>query len=80
MIVVIMKEVGLVVVMDDLDFGVRTIAFEAKMFNRYDIFNQITNKSMEYPSYAYLYRDLLDMVALTIIIPKVKSLHINMHE
>ncbi len=35
---------------------------------------------MEYQCYAYLQCDLLDRVALTIIIFKVKSLHIDMHE
>jgi len=35
---------------------------------------------MEEPSYAYLHCDLLHRVALTTIILKVKSPHINMHE
>jgi hypothetical protein len=45
--VVLMKEVKLVVAMDDLDFGIRNVAFEARVFNRYGTFDRITNKSME---------------------------------
>jgi hypothetical protein len=59
--------------MDDLDFGVRNIMFEAKMLNRYGTFDQIIKRSMEKPSYAYLHCDLLDKVGLTIIILKIKS-------
>jgi hypothetical protein len=68
MVVVPMKEVILVIVVDDLDFGIRDVAFEAKVFNRYGTFDQITNTNMEDPNYAYLHCDLLDKVALTIII------------
>ncbi len=53
---------------------------ELKMFDRYGTFNQITNRSMEYPSHAYLHCDLLNRAALTTITLIVKSLHINMHE
>jgi hypothetical protein len=77
---VLVKEVRLVVVMDDLDFKIKNVAFEAKVFNRYDTFDQITNRSMEDPSYAYLHCDLLDRVALTTITLRVKSHHIEMHE
>jgi hypothetical protein len=58
MAVVPMKETQLVVAMDDLDFGIRDV-FEAKVFDRYGTFNQIANRSMEDPSYAYLHCDLL---------------------
>jgi hypothetical protein len=34
-----MKEVKIVVVVDDLDFGIKDIAFEAKVFNRFDTFD-----------------------------------------
>jgi hypothetical protein len=76
MVIILVKEVRLVVAVDDLDFG---IVFEAKVLNRYGIFYQIANKSMENLCYAYLHCDLLDKVIQTIIIPKVKSLYINMH-
>jgi hypothetical protein len=62
-----------------LDFGIKNVAFEAKMFNRYGTFDRIVNKSME-SSYAYLHYDLLDMATLTTITLRVKSPHINMHE
>jgi hypothetical protein len=35
------KKVRLIVVVDDLDFGIRDVAFETKVFNRYGTFNQI---------------------------------------
>jgi hypothetical protein len=38
MVVVPMKEAKIVVV-DDLDFGIRDVAFEAKVFNRYGNFD-----------------------------------------
>jgi hypothetical protein len=52
-----MKEAKLVVVVDDLDFGIKDVAFEAKMFNRYGTFDQIANRSMEDLGYAYLHYD-----------------------
>ncbi len=69
-----MKESKLVVIVVDLDFRIKDVAFEAKTFNRYDNFDQITNKSMENSSYAYLHHDLLDMATLITIILKVKLL------
>ncbi len=45
--VIPMKEARLVVVVDDLDFGIKDIPFETKVFNRYGTFNQIANRSME---------------------------------
>jgi hypothetical protein len=39
MVVVIMKEVILVVAVDDLDFRIRDVAFEAKVLNRYGTFD-----------------------------------------
>jgi hypothetical protein len=39
MVVVIMKEVRLVVMVDDLDFGIRDVAFEAKVLNSYGTFD-----------------------------------------
>jgi hypothetical protein len=32
--------------MDDLDFGIKNVAFDVKVFNRYGNFDQIANKSM----------------------------------
>jgi hypothetical protein len=80
MVVVPMKEVILIIVVDDLDFGIRDVAFEAKVFNRYGTFDRITNRNMEDPNYAYLHCDLLDKVVLTIITLKVKLPCIEMHE
>ncbi len=51
--IVPMKEARLIVAMDDLDFGIRDVAFEAKVFNRYGTFDRITNMSMEDLNYAY---------------------------
>ncbi len=55
-------------------FKFQNVAFEAKVLNRYDTFDQIANKNMEDPSYAYL----LDKVALTTITLRVKSPHVEM--
>jgi hypothetical protein len=41
------KEVKLIVVVDDLNFRIRDVAFEAKVFNKYGTFDSITNRSME---------------------------------
>jgi hypothetical protein len=41
MVVVPMKRVQLNFAMDDLDFVVRNVAFEAKMFNRYGTFDKL---------------------------------------
>jgi hypothetical protein len=42
-----MKETKLVVVVDDLDFGIKDVTFETKVLNRYGTFDRIANKSME---------------------------------
>ncbi len=76
-----MKEIQLIVMMDDLDFGVKNVVCEeAKVFNMYGTFDQIANKSMQDPSYAYLHCDLLERAILITITLKVKSPHIDMHE
>jgi hypothetical protein len=75
-----MKEARLVVTMDDLDFEIKVVVLEAKVFNKYDTFDRIANKSTKDPSYAYLHCDLLDKAALTTITLRVKSLYIDMHE
>jgi len=76
MLVVLMKEARLIVAVDDLEFGIKDVAFEVKVFNKYGTFDQITNMNMEDPSYAYLNCDLLNRVALTTITLRVKSFHI----
>jgi len=80
MVVVLVKEVRLIIAVDDLDFKIKDVTFEANVFNRYGTFDQIVNKSMEDPSYAYLHCDLLDMATLTIITLKVTLFHIEMCE
>jgi len=37
--VILMKEARLVVVMDDLDFKIKDVSFEAKVFSRYGTFD-----------------------------------------
>jgi hypothetical protein len=41
MVVILVKEVRLVVAIDDLDFGIRDAAFEVKLFMKYSTFNLI---------------------------------------
>jgi hypothetical protein len=72
MAIVLVKEVKLVVTMDDLDFRIKNVAYEANVFNNYGTFDRIVNMSMEDPCYAYLHCDLLDMATLTRITLKVK--------
>jgi hypothetical protein len=55
--VVPMKEARLIVAMDDLDFKIKNVAFEAKVLDRYCTFDQIENRNMDDPSYAYLHYD-----------------------
>jgi hypothetical protein len=76
MAIVLVKEARLVVVRDDLDFGIRDVTFDAKVFNRYGTFDQITNRNMEDLGYAYLHQ----IVTLTTITLRVKLLYIEMHE
>jgi len=76
--VILVTEARLIVVVDDLDFDIKDVAFEVKVFNRYGTFDQITNRSMEDPSYAYLHCDLLDTATLTKITLNLKLPHIKM--
>ncbi len=62
-----MKEARLIIVVDDLDFGIKDVVFEVNVFNRYGTFDRIANKSMGDPTYAYLHCDLLDKATLTTI-------------
>jgi hypothetical protein len=39
--IVLMAKVRLVVVVDDLNFEIKDFTFEAKVFNKYGIFNQM---------------------------------------
>jgi hypothetical protein len=41
MVVVLVKEVRLVVAMDDLDFGIKDVAFEVMLFTKCGTFNLI---------------------------------------
>jgi hypothetical protein len=39
MVIVLVKEARLIVAMNDLDFGIKDVAFEVKVFNRYGTFD-----------------------------------------
>ncbi len=80
MVIVPMKKTRLVITLNDLDFGIKDLTFEAKVFNRYGTFDQIVNRNMEDLGYAYLHYDLLNKAIVTIITLKVKSPHIKMYE
>ncbi len=80
MVVIPMKEAQLVIGVDELDFGMRDVTFEAKVLNRYGTFDRIANRSMEDLGYACSHCDLLDMETLNTITLKIESLHIGMHE
>jgi hypothetical protein len=41
MVIVLVKEVRLIIVVDDLDFEIKDVAFEAKVLNRYGTFDQM---------------------------------------
>jgi hypothetical protein len=58
----------------------KMLHLRAKVLNKYGTFDQIANKNLEDPGYAYLHCDFLDTVALTTITLRVKSHHIEMHE
>jgi hypothetical protein len=78
--IILGKEGTLITTIDYLYFGIKYVTFETKVINRYGTFDQIINKSMEDPGYAYLHCDLLDKVTLTTIYLKMKLPHIKMHE
>jgi hypothetical protein len=80
MVFIPLKETRLIVVVDDLDFRIKNVAFEAKVFNRYGTFDRIANRSMKDLDYAYLHYDLLDKATLNIVTLRVKSPYIEMHE
>ncbi len=80
MAIISVTEIRLIVVVDDFDFGIKDVAFEANVFNRYGTFDWIANRNMEDPSYAYLHFDLLNKETLTTITLKVQLFHIKMHE
>jgi hypothetical protein len=63
MVVVLVQEGRLFVGADDLDFKVTDVTFEMKVLNKYDTFDQISNRT-KILSYAYLHYDFLDMVTL----------------
>ncbi len=74
MAIILMKEIRLMIWILEL----KMLCLKQKVFNMYGTFDQIANKSMQDPSYAYLHCDLLDMAILTTITVKVKSPHIDM--
>jgi len=39
MAIILVKEIRLIVMMNDLDFGIRDVAFEVKVFDRYGTFD-----------------------------------------
>jgi hypothetical protein len=80
MVIVPMKEARLVIEVDDSNFEIRNVTFEAKVSNRYGTFDHITNSRMKNPGYAYLHCDLLDKATITTITLRVKSPYIKMHE
>jgi len=43
--VVLMKEFRLFILVDDLDFEIKNVAFEAKVLNRYGTFDHFANKT-----------------------------------
>jgi hypothetical protein len=61
----------MVVIDDDLDFGIWDVAFEGKIFDSYGTYAHIVNKSMEDLGYVYLHSDLLNMSILTIVTLRV---------
>jgi hypothetical protein len=63
----------MVVTMHDLDCGVRDVAFEIEVFNRYGTFDHIANKNLEDPSYVYLCYNLLNKATITVITLIMKS-------
>jgi UDP-N-acetylenolpyruvoylglucosamine reductase len=67
-------------VVDDLDFEIRDVTFEAKVLNKYGTFDWIANSGIEDLGYAYLHSNFLDKVALTIITLRVNLSYIDMHE
>jgi hypothetical protein len=77
---VVVKEGRLPIGMDDLDFGIIDVIFEAKVLNRYNTFDQIVNRTMEDVGDVYLHCDLLDRVVLTTFTLRVTSPHIEMYE
>jgi len=72
---IVVKETKLFFAMDDLDFGIKDVAFDVKVFNTYGNFDQIANKSMKDPSHAYLHHGLLTTITLN-----MKSLYIKVYK
>jgi hypothetical protein len=54
MVIIIVKKIWLIIAMDDLDFEVKDVAFEANVFNRFGTFYWIPDKNREDWGYAYL--------------------------
>jgi hypothetical protein len=79
MFIISVKEGRMLVIMNDLNCGVRDVAFEAKVFNRYVTYDYIT-KSLKDLSYVYLHYGLLNKVIMITITLGVNSPHIEIHE
>jgi hypothetical protein len=56
------------------------VAFEGKVLNWYDNFDQIIHKFINEPSYACLYCEILNQIGLIMIILWIKSPHIRMND
>jgi hypothetical protein len=79
MSIITIKEGRLVVVVNDLNFEIKDVMFEAKVFNKYGTFDRIAYRTMKDSRYTYLHCDWLDMAILITITFKVKSPHIQRH-
>jgi len=69
---IVVKEAKFFFAMDDLDFKIKDVTFDVKVFNRYGNFDQIANKSMKDPSHAYSHHDLLTTITLNMKSPYIK--------
>jgi len=78
--IVIVQKTNKIVNVDDLDHGVHDVAFEGKVLNWYDNFDQIIHKFINEPSYACLYCEILNQIGLIMIILWIKSPHIRMND
>jgi hypothetical protein len=74
---IVVQKKRCIVNVDDLDYGVRDVAFEGKVLNQYGTYNRIAKKLIDDPSYTHLYCELLDVARLTTITLRVKSPHMK---
>lgn len=76
---IVQKQERVVVSVDDLDQGIRDVAFEAKVVNRYGTYDRVVANKLQ-TSYQYLYCDLLDRGGFTTITLMCKTEMIPKHE